>query len=293
VLRIIITGAEGQVGKNLANVAIAFDFEILPMPRSRLDITNLASIKAMFALLKPDLVINSAAYTAVDKAETDMCSAFAINETGCANLAEMCSSHDIPLFHISTDYVFDGSFDKEYVESCPVSPTGVYACSKEAGERQIRKHLKKHIILRTSWVFSAEGANFPRTILRLSQERSLLRVVDDQMGGPTSARAVASVLLTIAQQYESNRNIPWGTFHFAQLPYVSWFEFAMVILEKGKEAGLVSNDVHIAPCPSEEYVTSAVRPKNSRLCSEKLYHAFGIREHSWYEDLDVFIEDIG
>lgn len=286
-MRILVPGANGQVGKNLLKYAKYYSACVVALNRQELDISDANSVARAFEYVKPDLVINAAAYTSVDRAQSEPELVHAINVTGPRVLAEACARADIPLIHISTDYVFDGELDRPYIEDDFVNPRGVYSVSKEAGERSVREILDKHIILRTSWIFSEEGACFPKAILRAAKDRSVLKVVNDQLGGPTSAVSIAKVLLHIGSKvcFENKTSLSWGTFHFSQYPYVTWYEFASKVVELGKESGIISETAYVLPCASDAYPTLVKRPKNSRLNSEKVVSSFGISKSDWRLDL--------
>lgn len=291
-MRILVAGGQGQVGSTLATLGAEKGMDLVALGRSELDITNAASITAAFDKHKPGLFINAAAYTAVDKAESEPDLAYAINETATALLADACAAASIPMLHISTDYVFDGSKEGLYTETDPVNPLAVYAKSKEAGESALRERVERHIILRTSWVFGVQGNNFVKTMVRLAKDRDRLTVVADQFGGPSSARGIASVLLTIAAQYESAGVVEWGTYHYCQKPYVSWHQFAQAIVERATEMGLVDHPVKVTPIPSSEFPTPVTRPANSRLDTAALNVAFDLVDSDWTVDVDSVIASI-
>jgi dTDP-4-dehydrorhamnose reductase len=268
-MRILVAGGQGQVGSALAQQGLEQNLDLIALGRKDLDITSAESIAAVFAEYEPDLLINASAYTAVDKAESEIEFAYLVNEVGPKYLAQACDRQNIPLFHISTDYVFDGSKGAPYNVFDRVNPQTIYGASKEAGERAIRSNLQKHIILRTSWVFSSEGSNFVKTMIKLANERDQISVVDDQFGGPTSADSIAYLLLAMA----SRKDLEWGTYHFSQQPYVSWYGFASTIFEEAKALGKVGKEFEVTPIKSNAYPTAAKRPLNSKLytssiCSE-------------------------
>lgn len=290
-MKILISGAAGQVGDALVKHGSKRGFEIFGMSRSELDITNLRNVDAVFAQVKPDLVINASAYTAVDKAESDSEQAYAVNEIGPILLAKACLKAGIPLFHISTDYVFDGSSNGAYSENDLTNPQSVYGRSKLLGELAVIENLNQYIILRTSWVFSETGSNFVKTMLRLGAEREHLSVVADQVGGPTSADAIANALLLIAARVSDKQDINWGTYHFSGLPYCSWYEFAKEIFQQAESMRLISKAPELAAIPSSEYPTPAPRPLNSRLDCSKIYDEFGIEPDDWKQSLkDVVLK---
>ena len=289
-MRILVAGGQGQVGSALAKLGQEQRLELVALGRSELNITDAASIAEAFEKYQPELLINSAAYTAVDKAESEAELAYAINETATALLADACATANIPMLHISTDYVFDGSKEGLYTEDDPVNPLAVYAKSKEAGERVVRAGVERHIILRTSWVFGLQGNNFVKTMLRLAKNRDCLTVVADQFGGPSSARSIAQVLLKIATQFEQYGSVAWGTYHYCQKPYVSWYEFAREIIRKGKELGLISQYVEVLPIKTDEFKTGVPRPVNSRLDTSMLQSSFGLDPTSWECELDDLVK---
>lgn len=284
-MRILVAGGQGQVGSALAQLGLEQNLDLVALGRQDLDITSADSVSFVFAKYQPDLLINAAAYTAVEDAENEPELAFAINEKAIALLAEACVQRGIPMLHISTDYVFDGLKDGAYVETDPVNPMSVYAKSKEAGERLLRERLDKHIILRTSWVFGVQGNNFVRTVVRMAKVRDRLEIVDDQCGGPTSARAIAHVLLEIASQLNVHRTVAWGTYHFSQKPYVSRYQFALAIVEQARNSCLIDHPVDTIPISSRDFSTSVMRPGNSRLESKLLEINFKIKASSWLNDL--------
>ena len=291
-MRILVVGGKGQVGSALATIGAERNLDLIALGRSEIDVTDEASITIGFEKYQPSVLINSAAYTAVDSAESEPELAYAINETATALLADACARACIPMLHISTDYVFDGCKEGLYNELDPVNPLAVYAKSKEAGERALRERVEQHIILRTSWVFGVQGKNFVKTMVRLASDRSRLSVVADQFGGPTSANEIASVLLNIASQYESGADVKWGTYHYCQKPYVSWHQFAQAIIERAIEIGLVNHSVEVLPITSSEFVTAIKRPVNSRLDTNALRLAFDIQDTDWATQLDSVLESL-
>ena len=283
---ILITGAEGQVGHELA-IAVN-PHRCIALNRQQLDITDPAQIAAVFAEHPPDILINAAAYTQVDRAEHEAEGAFAINRDGAANLAYACRQARVPLLHISTDYVFDGSKQGAYRETDPIAPLGIYGESKAEGEAAVRATLEQHLILRTSWVFSATGNNFVKTMLRLGKEREELGIVDDQHGCPTSARSIAAVLLQLADRHLQGDAIEWGTYHYCNRPATTWFGFAAEIfrLADGYE------NLKLKPISSSEYPTPARRPQNSVLDCTNLEACFGLEPVAWVDELELVLSQI-
>jgi len=285
-MKIIITGSNGQVGWELKRQGANSKHQIIAFDRQQLDIQDKNKINEKITEYQPDLVINAAAYTAVDQAEKDDELAFSINRDAVANLAEACYEASIPLFHISTDYVFDGSAKIPYMETDFVSPLGVYGKSKYEGEVAVRRILEQHIIIRTSWVFGLHGNNFVKTILRVAAERDELKVVNDQIGNPTSARSIASALLEICDQYAEGNDIAWGTYHFSGDSVTSWYGFAKQIVLLAKKYHLIDHDVKIDPIPTSEYPTLAQRPANSQLATDLIQENFSIDPDDWQSSLD-------
>ena len=229
-MKLLVPGAGGQVGRELCRIAWPPGCEIAACEHARLDITDRAAVFAAVRRERPDIVVNAAAYTAVDRAESEGAAAWAVNQAGPANLAAACREAAVPLVHLSTDYVFDGTKSGPYREDDAVAPLGVYGASKEAGERAVRAALPQHIILRAAWVYSAHGHNFVRTMLRLAGERPVLRVVADQEGSPTSAADIAAAIAAIVAQLAAG-NRRWGTYHFAGGGATTWHGFAEAIVE--------------------------------------------------------------
>jgi dTDP-4-dehydrorhamnose reductase len=267
---ILVTGGTGQVGTALRLLGSRFGAEIAAPGRAELDLTSSCAIARTLDARNWGAVINCAAYTAVDKAESEPDLAFAINAVAPEQIAKETAARAIPLLHVSTDYVFDGTKDGFYEEGDPVAPLGVYGASKQAGEQAIRTSHPEHIILRTAWVVSPWGNNFVKTMLRLGAERRQLRVVADQRGCPTSAVDIADALLTIAAKGGAH-----GTYHFVDAGEASWCELARFVFDR---AGL---DVDVEPITTDQYPTPAKRPANSRLSTAKLQAAFGIQPRPW------------
>ncbi len=269
-MRVLVTGKSGQVASCLADKLAAFpEIELIFAARPELDLLSPASIVRCLADIKPDLIINPAAYTAVDKAEDERDKAFAINGEAPGILAQEAKKMDIGILHVSTDYVFDGTLDRPYVETDPLKPLGVYGASKLAGEQAVISANPNHTIVRTAWVFSPYGNNFVKTMLRLAKDRDVLRVVDDQIGNPTSAHDIAHVLLSIADaRRRADETCVGQTYHFAGGVEASWCGFAREIFSKSK--GLGGPHAEVEAIPSSDFPTKAKRPSNSRLNSSKL-----------------------
>jgi dTDP-4-dehydrorhamnose reductase len=276
----LVFGRTGQVSTELARRAPDATY----LGRDRSDLSDPAACSAAIHALRPAVVINAAAWTAVDRAETEEAAATVINAGAPAAMARACAGLGIPFLHVSTDYVFDGAGDMPFAPDHPTSPLGAYGRSKLAGEVGVRAAGGTHLILRTSWVVSAHGANFLKTMLRLGRERSALNVVADQIGGPTPAGAIAQALLTIAAALRDGA--PGGTHHFAGAPDVSWAGFARAIMA---EAGL---DCAVTDIPSSAYPTPARRPSNSRLDCRSTESAYGVARPDWRADLPRLLRDL-
>jgi dTDP-4-dehydrorhamnose reductase len=279
---ILVTGGQGQVGIELAAVKWPDDVRIHTPTRAELDLTDADSVRAYFAGKSFAAIVNPAAYTAVDKAESEIGAAFAVNALGPALLAE--AGKGTPVVHISTDYVFDGSKDGVYVESDPVSPLGVYGASKEAGEQAIRSAVPRHVILRTAWVVSPHRGNFVKTMLRLGAERPVLRVVDDQRGCPTAAADVAEAVSRIVLRLIVDSAAPLGTYHFVNGGDTTWCGLARYVFEAAAQFGVSRPAVEAIG--TADYPTPARRPANSRLSTEKLATDYGIRPRPWAAAMD-------
>ncbi len=288
--KILVTGANGQVGWELLRRAERFNVIAVGMERGQLDITNPSAVSAAVRNGAYHGVVNAAAYTAVDKAESEPEIAYAVNRDGPANLAQACAEADIPLIHISTDYVFDGTKKGAYTVDDPVCPVSVYGASKEAGERAVRDVLPRHIILRTAWVYGAHGHNFVKTMLRLAQERDEVRVVADQWGCPTAAGDIAEAILTIINFYTDDQALEWGTYHYCGDGPTTWQGFAEAIIAASEPYGRRRVPVH--PIATTDYPTPARRPANSVLDCTKIRAAFGVAPMPWHDALQEVIKDI-
>ena len=282
---IAILGASGQIGQALQRAAANRRVPLILAGRPDVDFENKASLHAFFATHRPALVINAAAYTAVDKAETQAHAARVANSDGPAILAELCQSHGAALIHLSTDYVFDGATLQPYVESDPCRPLNVYGATKAAGEEAVRSALGRHCIIRTAWVYSSAGQNFLNTMLRLGSERDVLRVVADQHGAPTCADDIAQTLLDMAPRLmANNESAPvWGTFHLTASGATTWYGFAEEIFRLAHQAG--RRVPRLEAISAADYPAAAVRPKYSVLDTTKLAQTFGFKLPDWHSSL--------
>lgn len=293
-MKALILGAAGQVGSEVSEALLqtidhrsADELVIIEKTRDMLDVTDFGAVETAFSKLKPNWVINAAAYTKVDGAESEPKSADLLNELVPKRLAKMCEDYGAKLIHISTDYVFPGHGDEPFDESCDVSPLGIYGASKLGGERGIREELGAHIILRTSWVFGQYGDNFVKTMLRLASSRDEISVVCDQIGAPTSARSIARAIASIMMAMEKAvaTDHRWGTYHYSGYPFCSWSGFAKEIFAQAAELKLINASPQVISISTEEYPTPAVRPRNSRLDCGKIQAVFDIEPDDWPRSL--------
>ena len=293
-MRILIAGdpQDGQLARALLDASRARSgIDLIALGRPRLDLLHRASIADTIDDVRPDLVVNAAAYTAVDKAESDADAAFAVNRDGAGALAAAAAARGVPIVHLSTEYVFDGSKRGAYVETDVPNPLGVYARSKLEGEAAVAAANPRHLILRTSWLYAPYGQNFLRTILRLARERPQLRIVADQHGNPTYAPHLAAAILAVATGLASRRSEQvWGIYHAAGAGETTWAGFAAAILEAGKRLGVPQ--VPIVPITTADYPTPARRPPNSRLDCSKLERTFGVRLPPWQQGVEECIAQL-
>ena len=277
-MRILISGKHGQVSSELQKRLGAMGELVVP-GRDQLDLAQPEQIRQQVRRVRPDLIINAAAYTAVDKAQSEKAAAFAVNAQAPGILAEEAAALGIPLIHYSTDYVFDGRKGAPYTETDATNPLGVYGESKLAGEQAITAVQGKHLILRTSWVYSTHGHNFLLTMQRLLQEKPELRIVADQIGAPTWAGTIANSTLALIERWQAGESGAWGTYHLSAQGETSWFGFAQAIGEALREQGKPC--AHLLPIPSSDYPTPAARPLNSRLDCSRLLREWGVSQPDW------------
>ena len=276
---VLVTGASGQLGQAIQFIAKDYgEIEFVYTDSDEADITDKLKLKTIFERVKPNYCINAAAYTAVDKAESEQDKAYTINVTGAKNLAEICGEFGATLIHVSTDFVFDGTGKKPYTEEDKTNPLGVYGKTKRDGEIEIQKALKEHYIIRTSWLYSQFGNNFMKTMLRLSKERDTLGVVSDQIGTPTHAVDLAKAIMKVIT---SNAEV-YGLYHFSNEGIASWYDFAHKIFEINNVA------INLNPIPTSAYPTPAKRPEYSVLSKQKIKDTFGIIIKKWEESLEQY-----
>jgi dTDP-4-dehydrorhamnose reductase len=292
-MKILLTGKDGQVGYALYKKLLSLG-EVIATGRHELDLVNSDAIKAFIDKIKPDIIINPAAYTQVDKAESEKLLAHQINAIAPQVLAEKASELNIPIIHFSTDYIFDGLKDEPYAETDQANPRSVYGKSKWEGEEAVRKH-KKHIILRTSWVFSSHGQNFLKAILKLVQEKSSLNVVSDQKGTPISSDILANVTYKIVKIILINPNFKdFGTYHITSMGDTDWYHYACFIIDESIRLGFktIMTSKDIKPILSDDYPTLAKRPFNSRLNTTKIKKTFMLELPHWEEEVKKVLKEI-
>jgi len=300
-MRILLTGASGQVGGALLPLLRARGDDVLTPRRDQFNLADPAALRAWLEAWRPELIVNPAAYTAVDRAEDETALAYRVNAESPAVIAGWAASHQVPLLHFSTDYVYDGSGEAPWREDSPVGPLSAYGASKLAGDQAIAAAGGPHLILRTCWVYAATGSNFLRTIVRLARERPELRIVADQIGAPTSARAIAaaaaSLLPDTAAELAARLARDGGVVHVACAGATSWHGFAEAIVTGLRARGATLAVERIVPIGTADFPTKAKRPGNSRLDLSRLNGVFGIPTPSWQEalevELDALVREVG
>lgn len=284
-MKIAVTGKNGQVVQSLLALADE-NYEIIALGRPELDLAIPESIFSTLVNIKPDIVISAAAYTAVDKAEDEPELAYIVNANGAGAVSEATAKLNIPIIHLSTDYVFDGKKIGLYSEEDQPNPKTVYGASKLQGESLVRKHNPKHIILRTAWVYSPYGNNFLKTMLRLAQERDEINVVSDQHGNPTSANNIATTILRICQSVRNKDFKDWGLYHLVDGSETTWFDWASYALKYAE------CEVIVHPIKGKDYPAKAQRPQNSKLSTEKLKRVFACNMQDWKYSTQLVINQL-
>lgn len=284
-MKILLTGSQGQVGYYLEQQLKETSWTLLACSRKELDISDGDAVRIVVQDFMPDIIVNAAAYTAVDRAESEPELAFRVNAEGSSNLAKAAQQVGAALLHISTDYVFSGDKVGKYTETDLVAPNGVYGASKLAGEAAVIENCSRHIILRTAWVFGEHGQNFVKTMLRIGREREQLGIVADQFGGPTFAGDIAKALIKIAAQIEADQDICWGVYHYSGLPHVSWHQFAETIFQQAESQGVIERQPVLSAIDTSAYPTPAKRPANSKLDTRKVGQVFGVEAGDWLKAL--------
>jgi dTDP-4-dehydrorhamnose reductase len=286
-IRIVVTGLEGQVVRSLADVGLTPELEIIRLGRPQLDLAAPETVEPALKTAEPDIVVNTAAYTAVDEAERNSDLAYVINRDGASAVAKAAQVLGVPVIHLSTDYVFDGKKTAPYIEEDPVAPGSVYGASKLAGEAAVAALGGRHVILRTAWVYAPYGKNFVRTMLALADKRSEVRIVADQYGCPTYAPDIADAIVRIARNILKNPSDPdlYGVFHLAGKGGTTWADFAEAIFNFLAEKGLRTPT--LKRITSAEYPTLARRPENSLLNCSKVARIHGIELPCWRDSLRI------
>ena len=285
-MRVLLVGSGGQLGRALRAAEWPPGSALIALDRHALDITEPDAPAREIARWRPDVVVNAAAYTAVDRAESEPAAAFAANRDGPAHLAAACAAEGAALVHLSTDYVFDGESDRPWRPSDPVRPLGVYGKSKAAGEEAVRQALKRHVIVRTAWLHAAHGHNFVATMLRAGRSAERLRIVNDQIGAPTPAADLARALSRIADRIHAGHGA-YGTYHFCAEPAVSWHGFADAIFDTAARYGYPKPE--LAGIPSDQWPTAAPRPCYSVLDCSTLQSDYGVSRSDWRTRLPAIV----
>lgn len=286
--RLLVFGAGGQLGFELMRAALPVGLERTGLERQVLDITDAEGVASAVRDYSPDVIVNAAAYTDVDGAENDREVAFAVNAHAPGRMAEICRDAGVAVIHFSTDYVFDGVKDDAYGEDDEARPAGVYGQSKLEGETAVRAALDRHLIIRTSWVFGVQGRNFVKTILQLALEKDRLLMVDDQMSRPTAAKDLARAVIAMADGIGDAT--PWGTYHFAGEGTVSWYGFAVAVLDSAST--WLKKRPEVEPITMADYPTSAPRPKNTVMDCSRIAGKFAIEPAPWRDGLRDVVEEL-
>ncbi len=281
-MRLLVFGSTGQLAQELQAICRATDLDCVFLSREEANLESVATIEAAVTDNNAcDVVINAAAYTSVDKAEAEAEKADLINNVAVGAMAAACREVDVPLIHVSTDYVFDGSKEEPYLETDPANPKSVYGKTKFSGECAVADAMDRYIILRTSWLYSVFGNNFVKTMLRLGADHKELSVIDDQWGAPTSVRSLAETILRICNRIADNDDATgWGTYHFTARGRTNWFDFANEIFSYARKKGY-SNCPRLTPVSALEYGSDAPRPANSTMNCSKIEQQFGVQRHNW------------
>ncbi|MBO1895811.1 dTDP-4-dehydrorhamnose reductase [Shewanella sp. BF02_Schw] len=289
-MNILVTGKNGQIARCLVKQLNTLpDVTLLALDRDQLDITDPIRVNKVIAEFSPNIIINAAAYTAVDNAEQESALAYAVNRDGPKHLAVAAHQTNATIIHISTDYVFAGDALVAYVETDNTEPQSEYGRSKLAGEQAVARACSRHIILRTSWAFAEHGHNFVNTMLRLAKTKASIGVVADQFGGPTYAGDIANAIVTIVKQLVDGHQA-YGIYHYSGFPYVSWHAFATKIFDLAVAQGVLKQPIQVTPITTLDYPTPAMRPENSRLNCDKINQEFGLVQSDWQAAL-VNIEE--
>jgi dTDP-4-dehydrorhamnose reductase len=294
-MKILLTGKDGQVGFELVR-ALAPLGDVVAIGRGDCDLTDGDALRELVRRVAPDLIVNPAAYTAVDRAEAEPEAAFSVNARAPGILGEEARRLNALIVHYSTDYVFDGAGRDRYAETDQPAPQSVYGDTKLAGELAVATACERHLILRTSWVLGSHGGNFAKTILRLADERERLTVVDDQFGAPTSAALLADLTAHLVRQYarEGGDSFPYGVYHATASGETSWYDYARFVIEAARAAGkpLRARPEDVLPVPTAAFPTAAKRPANSRLDTSLFRHTFGLRLPPWQDGVQQVLRHL-
>ena len=290
-MKVLVTGADGQVGAEMVRLADG-EFQVAGFSRGDLDITDRDAIARRLDEHAPEFLVNCAAYTAVDRAEDEPELAYRVNADAVGWLGEACDARGVGVIHFSTDYVFDGTKDGPYTEADPPNPLNVYGASKLEGENRLRAATDRHLILRVSWVFGRIGRSFVDTILRLARERDELTVVDDQVGAPSPADAIAATVRSIVE-HPGGLEDAWGTYHFSTVPAVSWCGFARETVAMARAQGALATLPRVRATTTDQWPSKARRPLNSRLCGARLTDSLGIAPSTWRASLRGYLDEAG
>ena len=290
-MRILLAGKNGQLGRCFQDVLIGSNHELFAYGSEELDISDDQEVYNVLQQVRPDIIVNAAAYTAVDNAETDLENAYAVNAKGPELLSRQAADLDVPFIHVSTDYVFDGNAVQPYLPTDITNPQSVYGASKLAGEQKVIEICDKYIIFRTSWVFSEYGNNFVKTMVRLAKERDELSVVADQYGCPTYAGDLALAIYQICNQYDKNKTSAWGVYHYCGDSPTSWHGFARAIFFEALALGVIDKKPNLLAINSGQFPTPVKRPEYSVMSTEKLSQ-IGIVPPSWISALSSVFKKI-
>lgn len=285
----LLIGGSGQIGRALLDIQDS-GIEVVAPPRDEVDLLRPATLQTAFGA-RPDFVVNAAAFTAVDAAEAQPDHAFAVNRDGAGELARCCARHEVPLVHLSTDYVFDGTKPSAYVEGDAPNPINAYGRSKLEGEAAVRLAQPRHIIMRVSWVYGVHGRNFVKTILDRAATASSLRVVDDQRGCPTAAMDAAAAIRAIIRRLDPRADDLWGTYHYAGSGEASWFDVAKAAIERARP--WLGNAPRLSAIATREYGAPAARPANSVLDCRLIEERFGVIRPAWPQSLARVVDALG
>lgn len=289
-MKVLVVGSGGQLGWELMRKLHDKAWTPVGCDQPDFDITDKDQVYSVIHREKPDWVVNASAYTLVDQAESDRDTAYKVNRDGPAFLAKACSALGIPLIHLSTDYVFDGTKGTPYMETDPIAPLGVYGTSKAEGEMEVRKNCGQHVIVRTSWLYGVHGRNFVKTMAGLAAERDAIRVVHDQYGCPTFAGDLADALITVIEGFRAGRGDVWGTYHYCGKGVTTWYGFACEIIERLRDIRPLAVK-EILPIPGSDYPTPAKRPSYSALDGSLMEETFNITRRDWKDSLGAMLDE--